>query len=192
MNRDEGLKLVTFVLSIVCAVLAAAFFHHAAGKTLKRNEHALQAERTAQFDESVDGRLLIDKWKLAKTAEEQHRLWMEWTQLKLNEEPWWFSAKNEDIHPVFEFEKLLEDPKELERLKSEGWLTMDGERLYLTPEQVWYLMHNMKIYRLKDLVDSSRLRFWLASPAGAILGFYCVWIVYLIASRIAPDFHKEK
>jgi hypothetical protein len=179
MNRKDIYKLVTFVLSIACAVSAAAFCHYSAERVLRRKERALRKERTVKYDESVDGPLLIDQWKQTKSDDEQRRLWMEWTQLKLGEEPWWFSTKSEDTHPLFLFVGLLEKPRELEKLKSDGWQTMDGGSMHLTPEQVWYLRHNMKIYQIKDSVESSRLRFWVASMVGSLAGFCGIWIVYV-------------
>ena len=178
MNRNDKYKLVTFVLSIVCAASAAAFCHYRAERVLRRNERALRKESTTKFDESVDGPILSDQWKQIKTDDEQRRLWREWTQLKLGEEPWWFSTKSENTHPLFLFVGLLEKPRELEKLKSDGWQTMDGRSMHLTPEQVWYFRHNMKKYLMKDSVDSSRLRFWAASTVGSLTGFCGVWIVY--------------
>jgi hypothetical protein len=200
MNRKDACKLMTFVGSMVCAVSAAAFCHYSAERALRRNERALRRELFVRFDESVDGRSLIDEWKQAKTVEEQRRLWKEWTQLKLDEEPWWFSATSERMRPEVEFGELMKRTEELERLKSDGWQTMDGGPLHLTPEQVWYFLHSRRIRKLRDLVDSSRLRFWVASPVGGLVGFYGVWIVYVAASlivwpalgRIAPGFRKEK
>ncbi len=200
MNRKTGFKLITFVLSIVCAFSAAAFCHYSAERVLRRNERALQVEHAASFDESVHGRLLIDEWKRAKTVEEQQCLWREWTQLNLDEEPWWFSPTHEGDYPVVELLKFLKKPGELERLKSDGWQTIDGRSLHLTPEQVWYFMHYREISKLKNLVDSSWLRFRVASPVGTLFGFCGIWIVYAAANwiawpalkRIAPGFRKEK
>jgi len=200
MNQKTRLKLVTFVLSMICAASGAVLCHYSAEGSLRHNERAVLVERTVRFDEAVDGRLLIDQWKRTKTAEEQRRLWGEWTQLKLGEESWWFSTMSEDTRPVFEILKLLKKPEELEKLKSEGWQTLDGEPLHLTPEQVWSFVHRRKIRKLKKLADSSRVRFWTASPVGTVFGFCSIWMVYAAANwivwpglkRIAPGFHKEK
>lgn len=181
MNWKKGFKRITFLLSIVCAVWAGISCYQYYAGVLRDNQEIAIASRNNFPDEialrntysRLDGLLLIYEWKQAKTLEEQQHLWKEWTGMDLS--TWWTDDPRAD----------LAIQKELEKLKEQGWHTIDGHQLSETPEEIWWKKQKLNVLsQAKRLSESEsqismdKWRVLFALPIGAFIGFCSVWAVF--------------
>ena len=206
MNWEKGLKRITFVLSIVGAVLAAGFFCYDAERVLSHNANILARERRNEFSELDESRL-INEWKQAKMDTEQNELWLKWTGSKLSEMPLRLQAIAElqqrgvSLGPETSA-WLQKKANGLDRLllKTQGWLTANGEPLPVTPENVWLYQRHIRIKDLEETVWQNTIKIPVATAVGAIIGFFGVWVLYAVTKKgalplykwISIGFHEDK
>ena len=108
--------------------------------------------------------ILMEKWKKAKTFDEQDFLWITWTGEGLPREPWWQDEDrlrpDEPNGPKWMRESIRLSPTadELPRLKKLGWETAKGEPLPLTPRGIWEIEHLREIKDLEQTVSENQDR----------------------------------
>jgi len=166
MIWDRGLKRITVVLSIVCAIAAACLWRHHAVRILERSESRLADVRTREYGE-IMGFALRDRWNAATSEAEQESLWAAWTKWRVPAEIVWRKQHKEwNAVPPSEITNSTLAIEELPYLDAYGWHTVvDGKPLTLAPRDVSHIRHLMRTEGLEKTIRKDRLRVVVATVA---------------------------
>lgn len=198
MNWNKGLFRITLIISIIGAIVGGVSGYQDIMSSQYWAVDNLESLQRREFND-LDEQRLIDEWKEPyfdfipddKGAElslepDQKARWEEWTGMEL--------GKNDDIvsHHLYRFDEIVDDPnkteenknirrnKELENLKKEGWQTVDGEVLPLTPKEVWNIQNQTEIKKAEKQVFENKILLPVSMIVGAFGGFVFVWICYYL------------
>lgn len=220
MNWDRGLKRIILILSIIGAVLGAAFFYWDVHKTIQRKKEYLYASTEDEYCKALDEQPLIDEWRRKKTGIEQLWLWKIWTfdilpkssRTPLSGPPLTednlakTSRKTLEIFYLRGLGDLYVGPytkaweqlhpvvevtaEEATQLKERGWQTSKGVLLPLTPEDVWNRMQCLIIRNFEHEVRLGEKDLPIAMSTGAFFGFCAVWVFYAASKWGAWPLYK--
>ncbi len=192
MNWDRGLIRITFILSIIGAIIGLVTAFDVSIIELHKSRKHLSLLKIVKFDKNDEQRL-IDEWKKTyqyitydETGEEvplpeaQTRQLENWTGRRLEDEFWeklndpnvWGKTKEEQI--VI----LKKRNEELDSLKERGWRTFNGEALPITPKEVWDIQNPTKIEEAEKEVFKNKVLLPIVTAFGSVFGFCFVWICY--------------
>jgi hypothetical protein len=213
MNWGRGLKRIALVLSILGAITGGSVASRYNARQRNDDERGLAVWRQSKYSE-YDARRLIDDWKKAKTFEEQDALWVEWTGERLPTESFlrWQeenrlqgiglspTAEGPPRNHFWENDPvvlgrgivLIPTPEEVPRLKEQGWVTVTGEPLPLTPAGVWLIRTERSIRAYEAAVSAGKIEQVIITLFGTGLGFGVMWALYALTLWIAGGFREDK
>jgi hypothetical protein len=194
MNWDRGLKRITLVLSIIVAFIVGGLLFIDAVHVLYDKKFYLNREYKDEFD-NTSALDMLSQWQNTVTYTEQNQLWHRWTGLEIDEKPMWLKAIEElerrNVSLKEETKAKIEKKiEQLEKLKEVGWQTVKGERLTLTPEDVWQIRHNNRINNLETAFWDSFIEIPIFTVIGAFLGFGAVWAFYAVTKWLVWPVYK--
>jgi hypothetical protein len=212
VNWKKGFRRIALIWATLAAIVGAFVgFKIAAEEVAKELEHAQSMLQTFEKGNGVSEWYLLDGWKERTSVEAQEWLWKFWTGEDL-EESFKRSAVSEEKfrkkYPswtpteksLFDTARLVEQSKALEispaytwtmsqesreRLKEQGWQTVNGEVLPYTPDMVSRIDHNRSLKEARYEVLTIQFIYRpLGIVVGGVVGFCVAWLVYLILERL--------
>ena len=185
MNWDRGLKRITFILSIIGAIIGAGLFFYKAKTNLSYWEKRLREDRLEKYGD-LNERQWIDYWNdpvvpghiNESLVERQRRTLESW--MKEKPRPIFIIPDELNATEAEQYKAMLIKQREekLESLKEQGWQTTNGEAMPITPEEVWNIYHQSSIATSEMGVDFCLSRIPIETTKGALLGLCTVWIVH--------------